>query len=170
MRDKIIQFVYEKNTIISLIITCLIFVFYNEFLFHLFLDDESRISILEMVLSLSGTLFGFILTFLSIFLVFKTDENYKKSKEEDIKKIDFLKLFINNPTFNEVYFIFMRCSYFIGLLMLLSIIFYFTNNSCVYFIYALVELFIFLLLKCIFYIFFSLHIFGNIIDIIVKNS
>ena len=42
----------------------------------IFYDDE--ISIIDNIISIFGILFGFVLTCLSIFIVFKTDDKYTK--------------------------------------------------------------------------------------------
>lgn len=166
IRDYTLQLLYDHNFIISILITCIIYFVFRDFFITYFMNNESKSSAIEMILSLSGTLFGFILTFLSIFLVFKTEDKYKKKENESNSLI----LFINNPSFNEIYKIFINCSYFLGLLIILCIIFYFFNTIYTILIEIFTFIFLLLIIKSIIYVFLSLYLFNRLINIVIQKN
>lgn len=164
-KDYILQFIYEHNLIITLILCCIIYLINRSFFIDFFSDPDNKSNTIEMIISLSGTLFGFILTFLSIFLVFKTENKYKKKDNET----NTLILFINNPAFNDIYKIFIKCSYFLGLLIVVSIVFYFLGAVNSILLEIITFTFIFLILKSIIYVFLSLYLFNRLINIVTKT-
>ena len=98
IRDNLLEVLLKHNVSISIIINIIILFFLNESIVKYFIDSKS--DILNMLISISGTLFGFILTFLSIFIIFRTEEKYKKNKENQGKPLIML---INNDSFNDMY-------------------------------------------------------------------
>lgn len=165
-KDYFLQFLYDHNLIISIIITSLIYFIFRDFFVAYFSETENKSSSIEMIISLSGTLFGFILTFLSIFLVFKTEDKYKKKENESRSFI----LFINNPSFNEIYKIFIKCSYLLGLLIILCIVFYFFNTLYIILIEIFTFIFLLLIIKSILYVSLSLYLFNKLINIVIQNN
>lgn len=121
-----------------------------------------------MIISLSGTLFGFILTFLSIIIVFKTDKEYEKTDHNKTKPLIML---VNNSSFNNIYSLFIKSSYSLGLLILISILYYFTTYGLNYTINLIfIYLTIFLIILCIIRVLLSLCLFNILIKIIVKSK
>ena len=121
VKDTCLDFVLKYNLVISAIISLLLLIFFYKAIEECFCS--SKTDILNMIISTSGTIFGFILTFLSIFIVFRTEEKYKKNDKNKNKPLIML---INNSSFNSVYELFIGSSYSLGLLLIISIVYYFT--------------------------------------------
>lgn len=121
-----------------------------------------------MVISISGTLFGFILTFLSIFIVFKTEDKYRKNANNGMNPLIIL---VNNESFYDVYKLFIKTSYSLGLLLIIAIMFYFTT----YGLNWIINLFFIILISqlivlCIIRMMLSLHTFNTLIKILISND
>ena len=150
------------STIINIII---LIIFYREIESYF---SESKTDILNMIISISGTIFGFILTFLSIFIVFRTEEKYKKNNKNKNEPIIML---INNNSFNNVYELFIKSSYSLGLLLIISIVYYFTTyglNNIVngIFIVIIFELIVLGIVR----VFLSVYSFNILIRILIQKN
>lgn len=169
MRDKIdslIETILKFNCLISLIITISIMWIFKDNFIEIF--ENQKTEILNMIISLSGTLFGFILTFLSIFIVFKTDTKYEKTEDNKAKPIIML---VNNNSFNDIYKLFLKASSSLGLLILIAILYYFTTYGLNYVTnFIFICLIIFLIILCTVRVLLSLYLFNILIKILVKSN
>ena len=87
MKKKInlLDIINKFDYILCLILLLLFIYFFNNKLSIIY---DSNSSIIDNIISLFGTLFGFILTCLSIFIVFKTDNDYKENNpNSSLKKL-----------------------------------------------------------------------------------
>lgn len=166
IKNSILDFMFKHSFIISIIITITVLKFYFCYLVTFF--DNSKNEVLNIIISVSGTLFGFILTFLSIIIVFKTDDKYKINEENKSKPLIIL---LNNKSFEDVYDLFIRCSYSLGWLLIVSLIYYFTTYglkkelNCIF-----VILITGLIITSIVQVFISILLFNRLIKILVKNK
>ena len=166
IKDTLLDFILKHNFIISTIINIIILIiFYSEIEKYF---NTSKTDILNMIISISGTIFGFILTFLSIFIVFRTEEKYKKNDENKNEPIIML---INNNSFNNIYELFIKSSYSLGLLLVVSIIYYFTTyglNNIVngIFIVIIFELIVLGIVR----VFLSVYTFNILIRILIQKN
>ncbi len=166
IKDTLLDFILKHNFIISTIINIIILkLFYRDIVNYF---SISKTDILNMIISISGTIFGFILTFLSIFIVFRTEEKYKKNKDNKNEPIIML---INNNSFNNVYELFINSSYSLGLLLIISIIYYFVTyglNDIVngIFIVMIFELIVLGIVR----VSLSVYTFNNLIRILIQNN
>ena len=166
IRDNFLDFILNHNFMISTIINIIILIiFYREIESYF---SESKTDILNMIISISGTIFGFILTFLSIFIVFRTEEKYKKNNKNKNEPIIML---INNNSFNNVYELFIKSSYSLGLLLIISIVYYFTTyglNNIVngIFIVIIFELIVLGIVR----VFLSVYSFNILIRILIQKN
>lgn len=166
IRDGILDFILKYNLLISIVIAIITLLCFNKTLIKYFATQKTEI--LNMIISTSGTLFGFILTFLSIFIVFKTDEKYKKNKDNNSNP---LILLINNKSFNDIYELFIKSSYSLGLLLIVSIIFYFTTYGLNYIInFIFVAIIIELIIRCVIRVFLSIYTFNTLIKILINSN
>lgn len=159
MKNFLLEKILKYNFITSCIITSFILCIFLGGIVTFFENDKSNV--LNMLISLSGTLLGFVLTFLSIFLVFKTDEKYKSSEENKTKPLIILT---NNKSFNEVYYLFIKSSYSLGLLLIMSLIYFFVPVDINYvlnnfILCSIVEV----IVLCILRMFLSLYVFNGLI-------
>lgn len=166
MKNFLLEKILKYNFITSCIITSCVLYFFHSGIVTFFSNDKSNV--LNMLISLSGTLFGFVLTFLSIFLVFKTDEKYKSSADNETKPLIML---VNNKSFNEVYYLFIKSSYSLGLLLIMSLIYFFVSVDINYIlnnfiVYSIVEV----IVLCILRMFLSLHVFNGLIKILIVDK
>ena len=121
-----------------------------------------------MIISISGTIFGFILTFLSIFIVFRTEEKYKKNSENENEPTIML---INNDSFDNIYQLFIRSSYSLGLLLIVSIIYYFTTYGLNHILNSIFIVIIFeLIILCIIRVSLSVYTFNILIEILIQKN
>lgn len=166
IKGDLLEFILKHNFIISILISVIILYNFHNNLKGYFAIE--KINILNMLISISGTLFGFILTFLSIFIVFRTDEKYKKNKENEM---DPLILLVNNESFNGVYELFIKSSYSLGILLIISIIFYFMRNEISNIInMTLISGIIELIVLCTIRIFLSIYAFNTLIKILINTN
>ncbi len=162
----ILDFILKYHFIISIMITIIVLVIFYGEIERIF--SYSKTDILNMTISTSGTIFGFILTFLSIFLVFRTEEKYKKNDEN--KNKPFI-MFINNNSFNDVYGLSIKSLYSLGILLVISIIYYFANYGFYYIINSIFIIIICeLILLGIIRVFLLVYIFGLLIQILIKQK
>ena len=166
MKNFLLEKILKYNFITSCIITSCVLYFFHSGIVTFFSNDKSNV--LNMLISLSGTLFGFVLTFLSIFLVFKTDEKYKSSADNETKPLIML---VNNKSFNEVYYLFIKSSYSLGLLLIMSLIYFFVPVDINYIlnnfiVYSIVEV----IVLCILRMFLSLYVFNGLIKILIVDK
>lgn len=169
MKEKIsdlFETILKFNSLISLVVASTIILIFKNNIIDIF--NNQKTEILNMVISLSGTLFGFILTFLSIFIVFKTDREYEKT---DSNKTKPLIMLVNNSAFSNIYTLFIKASYVLGLLILISILYYFTTYGLNFIInFIFICLIIFLIILCTIRVLLSLYLFNILIQIIVKSK
>ena len=166
IRDYILEKILENVTKFSIIITLIIMFVFQKTLIEYF--DNSKSEILNMLISISGTLFGFILTFLSIFIVFKTDEKYKLSQQNENNP---LILYVNNKSFLQIYKLFMDSSYSLGMLLIISIIYYFTTYGLSYIINLLfIIMIIELTIDSTIRILLSIYTFNLFINILINSN
>lgn len=166
IKDSIFDFILKHNLIISTIINIIILVlFYGEIERYF---DVSKQDILGMIISISGTIFGFILTFLSIVIVFRTDTRYKKNKEN---RTDPVVMLVNNSSFDDVYELFIKSSCILGILLVISIVYYFTAyglNNIVngFFIVVIFELIVLGIIR----VFLSVYTFNVLIRLLIHKN
>ncbi len=169
MKEKVsglFDFILKFNCLVSLIISTIIILIFKNNLIDIFANQKTEI--LNMIISLSGTLFGFILTFLSIFIVFKTDKEYEKTENNKTKPLTML---VNNSSFSDIYTLFIKTSYSLGLLILFSILFYFTTYGLNYIVnFVFICLIMLLIILCVIRVVLSLCLFNILIKIIVKSK
>lgn len=77
---------------------------------------DIQISIIDNIISVFGTLFGFVLMCLSIFIIFKTDDKYSIRKQDNK---DALGKLLTNDKFDDIYMLFLKNLYSIGIVLLL---------------------------------------------------
>lgn len=169
MKDKtssLLETVLKFNCIISFLVSAIIILIFKNNIIYLFENQKNEI--LNMIISLSGTLFGFILTFLSIFIVFKTDKEYEKKEDNKTKPLIML---VNNSSFSEIYTLFIKASYSLGLIILISILYYFTTYGLNFIVnFVFICLIIFLIILCAIRVLLSLILFNVLIKIIVNSK
>lgn len=166
IKDDVFEFALRNTLLISVIINIIILLIFKDNIANYFSEEKNNI--LNMIISVSGTLFGFILTFLSIFIVFKTEERYKKN--DDNINNPFI-LLVNNKNFNEIYDLFIKSSYSLGILLIISIIYYFTSyglNYCINYIF-IAAVFEFIILSII-RVFLSIYTFNTLIRILISSN
>ena len=139
MKNFLLEKILKYNFSTSCIITSCVLYFFHSGIVTFFSNDKSNV--LNMLISLSGTLFGFVLTFLSIFLVFKTDEKYKSSADNETK-----------PLIMSLIYFFVSVD-----------INYILNN---FIVYSIVEV----IVLCILRMFLSLHVFNGLIKILIVDK
>lgn len=166
IKDTLLDFILKYNFIIATLINIIILIIFYKDIENYF--SVSKTDILNMLISISGTIFGFILTFLSIFIVFRTEEKYKKNSENKNEPIIML---INNNSFNNVYELFIKSSYSLGLLLIVSILYYFTTyglNNIVngIFIVIIFELIVLGIVR----VFLSVYTFNILIRILIQKN
>ena len=125
-----------------ILLTLLTFILKGKIL--IFYDEQT--SIIDNVISVVGTLLGFILTCLSIFIVFRTDEKYTKDNKENKSTLQNL---LSNNNFNNIYVVFLKELYSLGTILLLSFATYFIND-------IIIELKIFFIIIYMFFICLSI--------------
>ena len=163
---NILDWILKYNFTLSIIITIIILVIFFREIERIF--SNSKTDILNMIISTSGMIFGFILTFLPIFLVFKTEEKYKKNDENKHKPEIII---INNNSFNNVYELSLKSLYSLGVLLVISIIYYFANYGFYYIINS-----IFIIIICalivlgIIRVFLLLYMFDFLIQILINQT
>ena len=162
----ILDFILKYHFIISIMITIIVLVIFYGDIERIF--SYSKTDILNMTISTSGTVFGFILTFLSIFLVFRTEERYKKNDENKNKPYI---MFINNNSFNDIYGLSIKSLYSLGILLVISIIYYFANYGFYYIINSIFIIIICeLILLGIIRVFLLVYIFCLLIQILINKK
>lgn len=166
IKNFVLDIFLKHSFIIATIITILVTILFHNDLVAYF--DVSKTEILNLLISVSGTLFGFILTFLSVFIIFKTEDKYNKNKENESKPLIML---VNNKSFNEVYELFIKSSYSLGLLLVISLIYYFTTYGLNYIInFGFIVIIIELIIICVLRMFISIYTFNTLIRILIKNK
>lgn len=166
IKDVILQVILDYTFIISLVLNILLLLLFKNNIINYF--ELEKTSILDMMISVLGTLFGFILTFLSIFIVFRTEEKYKRN-DENLNNP--LILLINNDNFNQVYDLFIKSSYSLGLLLVISIIYYFTTYGLNYYInFVFIAIIFELTILCILRVFLSIYTFNTLIRILINTN
>ena len=163
IKNEICDFILKYNFIISILISIFTIVACSEEIFKLFKNEKTEV--LSMLISISGTLFGFILTFLTIFIVFKTEEKYERTPNNEH---DPLILLINNKAFDSVYELFIESSYAIGLLLMMCIIYYFISFNVMLVELMLVNFIIVLIVVCCIKMILSLCTFNTLIRLLVS--
>lgn len=142
-RTNIKDIMNKYDWLMSLILlTLLTFILKGKIL--IFYDEQT--SIIDNVISVVGTLLGFILTCLSIFIVFRTDEKYTKDNKENKSTLQNL---LSNNNFNNIYVVFLKELYSLGTILLLSFATYFIND-------IIIELKIFFIIIYMFFICLSI--------------
>lgn len=129
----------------------------------IFYDDE--ISIIDNIISIFGTLFGFVLTCLSIFIVFKTDDKYTKENTSRV-----IGRLLSNSNFNDIYTLFIKNLYSIGIILLLSFAIYFISNMNIEIKIAFIIIYMFFICLSIIRTALSLLAFKKIIRILVESK
>ena len=164
MKKKInlLDFINKFDYIICLLLLSLFIYFFNNQLFIIYNSDSS---IIDNIISLFGTLFGFILTCLSIFIVFKTDNSYK----ENSPNFSLSKL-LSNPKFNDLYNLFIKNIYCMGIVLLMSFFIYFVNTNDIYVSYIVSILYFYFVFLSIIRTILSILAFKYMIQIITKGN
>ena len=115
MNNKnILDIINKFDYFISGIVLILVLYFNND-VFYLVIDSKE--TFIPNIISIYGTLLGFILTSLSIFIVFRTDKDYDNQNNNES-----LRLLLSNKKFNQLYTLFLKNIYSIVLSILFSII------------------------------------------------
>lgn len=163
-RENILEFILKYNFVFSIIVTIILMVLFKNNMIEFF--NHHKMEILSVLISLSGTLFGFILTFLSIFIVFKTDEKYKRTEEN---RENVLISLISNENFNDIYELFIKSSYSFGILLIVSIVYYFTSYGLAYNInICFITIIMFLIIQSMIRMSLSIFIFNTLIRILIN--
>ena len=132
-----------------------IMIFYNE-----------ELSIIDNIISIFGTLFGFVLTCLSIFIVFRTDEKYSNDTGTNKKSINLL---LSNSKFNDIYMLFLKNLYSLGTILLLSFIIYFLETVCTEIKIIFIIIYMFFINMSVIRTILSLVAFKKLISIIIEK-
>lgn len=166
IRDSILEKLLTNVKKFSLLITLILMIIFSKTLIVYFEKEKSEL--LNMLISISGTLFGFILTFLSIFIVFKTDKKYQLTSDNENNP---LILYVNNESFLQIYKLFMDSSYSLGILLIIAIIYYFTTYGLNYIInYLFILVIIELITESAIRILLSIYSFNLFIKILVNTD
>lgn len=170
LKNNILYFIMKHDKLISIISTLVLYTIFFENIESLF--ENQKQDLLAMIISLAGTLIGFTLTFLSVFLVFKTDDKYIKNEENKNKPL--IRL-INNKEFSSIYDLYLNNAYSVGITLLTSIIYYFIDYKLIYenyvFIYInkfFIIIILFFMILSIIRIILSIYLFNNLVRILVK--
>lgn len=128
---------------------------------------DIQISIIDNIISVFGTLFGFVLTCLSIFIIFKTDDKYSIRKQDNK---DALGKLLTNDKFNDIYMLFLKNLYSIGMVLLLSFTIYFISTVEVKLKIVFIIIYMFFIGLSIIRTTLSLLAFKKLIEVIIKNK
>lgn len=161
-RTNLLDFINKFDYIICLILLLLFIYFFRN---QLLIIYDSNSSIIDNVISLFGTLFGFILTCLSIFIVFKTDNSYKENNPNSS-----LSKLLSNPKFNNLYNLFIKNIYHLGIVLIMSFFIYFVNTNNQYISYSVSILYFYFIFLSIFKTLLSILAFKYMIQIITKGN
>ena len=146
-----------------LLITILIFLLKEKIM--IFYDNQ--ISIIDNIISVFGTLFGFVLTCLSIFIVFKTDDKYIEEKNNSKSSLGFL---LSNNKFNDIYILFIKDLFSLGIILFLSFVIYFIDKVRIELKILFIIVYIFFICLSVIRTLLSLLAFKRLIEVIVKNK
>ncbi len=163
-RKSLMDIINKYDWLTALILlTILIFILKEKIM--IFYD--AQLSIIDNVISVFGTLFGFVLTCLSIFIVFKTEDKYTKEKS---KHSNTLGILLNNDKFNDIYILFIKDLFSLGTILLLSFTIYFISNVTIQLKIIFIIIYIFVICLSIIRTLLSLLAFKNLIEVIIKNK
>ncbi len=163
-RNSLMDIINKYDWITALILlTILIFILKEKIM--IFYDEQ--LSIIDNIISVFGTLFGFVLTCLSIFIVFKTEDKYTKEKSEHSSTLGIL---LNNDKFNDIYILFIKDLFSLGTILLLSFAIYFISNVAIQLKIIFIIIYIFFICLSIIRTLLSLLAFKNLIEVIIKNK
>ena len=161
-KKNLMDMINEYDWFASLIVlTILLFLLKDKIM--IFYDDE--VSIIDNIISIFGTLFGFVLTCLSIFIVLKTDDKY--IKENTSKGIGRL---LGNANFNHIYTLFIKNLYSIGIILLLSFAIYFISSLNIEIKIGFIIVYMFFICLSIIRTTLSLLAFKKLIEILVESK
>lgn len=146
-----------------LLITILIFLLKEKIM--IFYDNQ--ISIIDNIISVFGTLFGFVLTCLSIFIVFKTDDKYIEEKN---KSKSTLGILLSNKNFNNIYLLFIKDLFSVGTIFILSFAIYFMDNVIMELKILFISVYIFFICLSVIRTLLSLLAFKKLIEVIIINK
>ena len=161
-RINLLDFINKFDHIMCLILLLLFIYFFRN---QLLIIYDSNLSIIDNIISLFGTLFGFILTCLSIFIVFKTDNTYKEKNPNSS-----LSTLLSNPKFNDLYNLFIKNIYSLGIVLLVSFFIYFVNMNNQYISYGVSILYFYFVFLSILRTLLSILAFKYMIQIITKGN
>lgn len=162
-KKNIIDIINEYDWLCSILLLAIILFLLKDKIL-IFYNGET--SIIDNIISIFGTLFGFVLTCLSIFIVFKTDEKYTKDKDN---KSAMGKL-LSNPNFNDIYTLFIKNLYSIGTILLLSFAIYFITTSSLELKIIFIIIYMFFICLSIIRTLLSLLAFQKLIKILIENK
>lgn len=163
-RKSLMDIINKYDWIMALILlTILIFILKDKIM--IFYDEQ--LSIIDNIISVFGTLFGFVLTCLSIFIVFKTEDEYT---EEKSKHSSTLGILLSNDKFNDIYILFIKDLFSLGTILLLSFAIYFISNVTIQLKIIFIIVYIFFICLSIIRTLLSLLAFKNLIEVIIKNK
>lgn len=146
-----------------LLITILIFLLKEKIM--IFYDNQ--ISIIDNIISVFGTLFGFVLTCLSIFIVFKTDDKYIEEKN---KSKSTLGILLSNKNFSNIYLLFIKDLFSVGTILILSFAIYFMDNVIMELKILFISVYIFFICLSVIRTLLSLLAFKKLIEVIIINK
>ena len=163
-RKSLMDIINKYDWLTALILlTILIFMLKEKIM--IFYDEQ--LSIIDNIISVFGTLFGFVLTCLSIFIVFKTEDKYTKEKSKHSSTWGIL---LNNDKFNNIYILFIKDLFSLGTILLLSFAIYFISNVTIQLKTIFIIIYIFFICLSIIRTLLSLLAFKNLIEVIIKNK
>lgn len=163
-RKSLMDIINKYDWIMALILlTILIFILKDKIM--IFYDEQ--LSIIDNIISVFGTLFGFVLTCLSIFIVFKTEDKYTKEKSKHSSTLGNL---LSNDKFNDIYILFIKDLFSLGTILLLSFVIYFISNVTIQLKIIFIIVYIFFICLSIIRTLLSLLAFKNLIEVIIKNK
>lgn len=163
-RKNLMDIINKHDWLTSILLTIVIIHILKE---KIIIFYNSEISIIDNIISVFGTLFGFVLTCLSIFIVFKTDEQYINEKSNNKSALGIL---LNNSKFNDIYMLFIKDLYSIGIILLLSFAIYFMDNVVIQLKILFIIVYIFWICLSIIRTLLSLLAFKKLIEIIIKSK
>ena len=161
---KIVDVINKFDWIVALLSTISVIYILEE---KIMIFYDTNISIIDNIISVFGTLFGFILTCLSIFIVFKTEDKYIEEKNNSKSSLVFL---LSNNKFNDIYILFIKDLFSLGIILFLSFVIYFIDKVRIELKILFIIVYIFFICLSVIRTLLSLLAFKRLIEVIVKNK
>ena len=161
---NVVDLIHKYDYLLSVILLIIVVSFFRD---KIFIFYNTELSLIDNIISAFGILFGFILTCLSIFLVFRTDDKYLTNKGKNLKAIDVV---LKNSKFNSIYGLLLKDLYCIGIVLLLTFVIYFIQTESVVIKIIFIIIYLFFVCLAILRTCLSLLILRKIISILVEKN